>query len=309
MLYPEELGQPGDRIGERYEVVREIGHGGNGRVFLVRDLVLDNIEVALKLLSAGVAGDPNRLARFRNEVVYSRRLGHPNIVQSYDFGLQKDGTYFTTMEYVDGCDLYDYIDTFPSGRLPFAGLIKILFELSLALQYAHEMGIIHRDVKPDNILISKNEVLKLSDFGTADYIKTPRGLTKVGCAIGTPFYMAPEQLDGRALDERVDVFAFGITAYELAAEIQGFEKITLSQMREAVLIDPEISRTKELPGVPSWFNELIARCVVPDPEQRCSSMNEVANVLKEHLKEGPESDAGLCPVQCPFRLAAADAAN
>ena len=192
----------GTLLAGRYEVLERLGGGGMGEVVSAVDHVLDGEVVALKMLYPQLVQDSAILARFRNEVVVSRRLSHPNIVSIYDFGTLGNGLYFISMEYVRGQNLGQRIYDDNRESIAFDDIIFILKKVACGLGHAHKRGVIHRDLKPDNILLSESREVKITDLGLARTLSVDKGFTQTGETVGTPYYMAPEQIQGARLDHR-----------------------------------------------------------------------------------------------------------
>ncbi len=204
---------PGSRFAGRYEVKEILGEGGMGTVFKAVDAELGEV-IAIKTLKQDFyAQDPTALERFKSEIRLARRISHRNVVRTHDLG-EHAGVYFITMEYVEGKSLKELIRA--RGRLPLPIVLSVGKQLARALEVAHEQGIIHRDIKPQNMVVEPDGVLKVMDFGIARLAarKPEAGVTQAGTVIGTPEYMAPEQIAGDAVDHRVDIYAAGCVLYE-----------------------------------------------------------------------------------------------
>ena len=207
-----ELLQAGSIFAGRYEVKEVLGAGGMGVVYRAFDRELGEL-VAIKTLRPDtVAGDPVALERFKQEIRLARKIAHRNVVRTYDLG-EVDGQYYLTMEYVEGTSLKALIES--RGRLPAPVTLTIGKQLCRALEVAHEQGVIHRDIKPQNIVVGPGGFLKVMDFGIARLANPPKGkgLTQAGMAIGTPDYMSPEQLSGMELDPRSDLYSTGVVLF------------------------------------------------------------------------------------------------
>ena len=207
--------KPGSIIAGRYEVIQQIGSGGMGMVFKCHDLTLDDT-VALKLLLPHLASDQGIFKRFRNEVLVARNLTHNNIVRIHDITAGEEGRFCISMEFVDGVSLKDIIYGIPGHEsetqisLSFEQRLLIFYQILCGVAYAHNKGVIHRDLKPANVLISAQGEVKIVDFGTARVVGTDTNLTMTGQMIGTPDYMAPEQIRGEQLSAACDIYALGI---------------------------------------------------------------------------------------------------
>src|SRR5581483_1089050 len=196
--------QVADVYSNRYEVERPIARGGMADVFLARDQYLDR-PVAVKVLFPEYARDPSFVERFRREAQSAAMLNHPNIVSVYDYG-QERGTYYIVMEYVEGRSLRDIIRS--EGPLPAMTTARIASEIAAALDFAHRHGVVHRDIKPGNVLITQSGQVKVADFGiAANPTDAKQGLTQTGSVVGTATYFSPEQAQGYQVDGRTDVYA------------------------------------------------------------------------------------------------------
>ncbi len=199
-----------------FQILRRIGTGGMGQVYLARQLSLKR-EVALKLLKGELSANPVALARFEAEAQAVAKLNHPNIVHIHAIG-EADGLRYMVLEFVDGRNLRDYMARKGPPDLPVT--LSVMRQVALALQKAHEQGIVHRDIKPENILVTRKVEVKVTDFGLSRFFSTDGpalNLTQSGVTLGTPLYMSPEQVQGHAVDHRSDIYSFGVTCYHLLA--------------------------------------------------------------------------------------------
>lgn len=280
------LYQTGSLIAGRYEVIRAVGSGGMGWVLHVVDRALNNKSVALKLLYPHLVKDPVSFARFQNEVLLTRDLAHPNIVKIYDIGNTDSGQYFITLEYVHGTSLKDLLAATNGKGLPFPEAIKILAEIAAGIGHAHRKGIVHRDLKPDNILISNVGDVKIVDFGIARSLWQDHGLTKTGGAIGTPYYMSPEQIRGEELDTRCDIYAMGIIAYELVCGERPYDDEHYFNLAQKHIAEPLPPFPERVPPIPGWFQDAVLRATAKDREARFGRVEEFADLIHDSVPTG-----------------------
>lgn len=274
----------GTLIANRYEVVSVLGTGAMGTVVRVIDRALDNEVCALKLLHPHQARDKTSFARFRNEVILARRLGHPHIARLYDIGLAGGGYYYISMEYIAGGSLNQVIYQQRRETLVFRDSLRMLCEIADGIAYAHTLGVVHRDLKPENILIGDRSEVKITDFGLARSLTADRGFTDTGETVGTPCYMAPEQLRGERVDGRCDIYALGIIAYELTVGRRPFfdeSYFALAAMHMKAPI-PDFA-TKES-GIPKWFEDFVKKCAAKDPADRYQDAYAIVDELRDRLR-------------------------
>jgi len=255
---------------ERYAVESLIGRGGMGEVYRAVDTRLRR-KVALKVLRPGRDGDPDAVARLFREARAAAGLTHPNTVAIHDIG-EANGTFYIVMELVTGTPLLAYVG---DERTPLPRKVRWLVDIARALAAAHRAGVIHRDVKPSNVMISDEGAVKVLDFGLAKPLDPVSFRTMQGRVVGTPRYMAPEQVTGGDVDARTDQYAFGLVAYELLAGRHpgGVLGTTLTpQALDAVA-----------PGVPRAVAEVVRRTLAGDPERRYASMEDVAVALEDAM--------------------------
>ena len=287
---------PGSLIAGRYEVISHLGSGGMGVVVKVVDRLLENDVVALKFLYPHLVRDKTIFARFRNELLVTRKLAHPNIVQLYDFNRAEQGYYFISMEYVEGCNLRSRLHDRTKDKLRFSEILRILSETAQGLSQAHSKGIIHRDLKPDNILLSEMGVVKVADFGLARVLWLDKGLTETGNAVGTPQYMAPEQIRGEELDVRCDIYSLGILAYELVVGKPPFNEESWFDLAAQHMREPIPSFASEKNGIPEWYEEMVMTAAEKKREDRYSSVDEIVEILNEHIDNDPEQHIKYTPL-------------
>ncbi|MFN8388778.1 MAG: serine/threonine-protein kinase [Bdellovibrionota bacterium] len=284
----------GEVIAGRYEVVREIGCGGMARVLQVKDLALPGEEVALKLLHFRARVEDQYFVRFRNEVVFARRLSHPHIARIHDFGETANGHHYLTMEYVQGMDLATALEQRPFERMTVSEASKIIFQIAVALDYAHRQGIVHRDVKPGNILLESKGFVKLTDFGVARSMTVDRNITASGELVGTVEYMAPELLRGERPDPRIDIYALGIVAFEMVTgQLPFYDDALLVLIAKQLNHDaPQMSEL--VPNVPSWFQEFVDICTEKNPKDRFQSASELLHDLWDRLASANITPSVAC---------------
>jgi methyl-accepting chemotaxis protein/predicted Ser/Thr protein kinase len=278
------LGSGGDRLtpgsvfANRYEVKEILGAGGMGVVYRAFDRELGE-PVAIKTLRPDtVADDPVALERFKQEIRLARRIAHRNVVRTYDLG-EVNGIYYLTMEYVEGTSLKQLIQS--RGRLPVPVSLTVGKQLCRALEVAHEQGVIHRDIKPQNIVVEANGFLKVMDFGIARLANPPKGkgLTEQGMAIGTPDYMSPEQLSGLELDPRSDLYSAGVVIFESITGRVPFEADTpWSLIAQHLEQEPPDPRSVN-PDVPEPLAKAVLKAMAKDRENRYQTAGEMYEAL------------------------------
>lgn len=283
--------ESGSVIAGRYEVCERLGTGGMGIALKVIDRDLNDEVCALKLLHPHLAQDPEVYRRFRNEVLVARSLTHPNIVRIHDMGRTDIGFSYISMEFVDGLSLRDRITSKEQAAvdrkerkstLNFDEALSIFCQIVVGVAYAHEKGVIHRDLKPGNVLFSKSGVVKIVDFGTAR-LTGDTTLTKTGQVIGTPDYMSPEQIQGESLDPRCDVYALGIIGYELIVGHPPFIADTAVAVAFKHLNEPIPHFKDSFKGVPKWYEDLVLKAAAKKKEDRFSTAGELLLALSEHV--------------------------
>jgi serine/threonine protein kinase len=266
-----------------YEIQGELGRGGMGIVYRARDLKLGRL-VALKTLRSDLQAEPLQLARFRAEAKALGRLQHPNIVQIYEVG-EHDGCPYIALELVDGGNLSSQFGR-PARLDQVAPLIEVL---ARAIHAAHRANIIHRDLKPANVLISLNGVLKITDFGLAKQLGTSVMTTQSGAILGTPSYMAPEQVAGKGarITRRTDVYALGAILYELITGKPPFKERTVPETMLRVLHDDPRAPHDIYPAVPRDLETICLKCLEKDPDRRYRSALALAEDLRRFQAARP----------------------
>ncbi len=267
---------PGSRFAGRYDVKEVLGVGGMGMVFKAVDSELGEL-IAIKVLKRDfVNEDPSALERFKSEIRLARRISHRNVVRTHDLG-EANGTYYITMEYVEGKSLKDAIKS--RGKLPVSATLTVGKQLCRALEVAHEQGVIHRDIKPQNMVVEPDGVLKVMDFGIARMAVRQSGVTQAGMVVGTPEYMSPEQLMGDNIDARADLYSAGCVLYECLTgrvPITADSQITLI----ARVLEDTPTPPRELnPEVPAALSELILRTLSKKAADRPASAAELHDLL------------------------------
>jgi formylglycine-generating enzyme required for sulfatase activity/tRNA A-37 threonylcarbamoyl transferase component Bud32 len=264
-----------EALGAGYEVERPLGAGGFAVVFLVRDLQLKR-RLAVKVLSPDLITSKTVLERFRREAETIARLSHPNIVPLYFIG-QKDELLFLAMECVEGGSLADRLER--EGRLPIADAKRLLVDVASGLAHAHRRGVVHRDIKPQNVLLDGESGRALvTDFGIAR-VEDSTSLTATGMVLGTPAYLAPEQVTGDPSDHRSDIYAFGVLAYEVLAGRPPFQAAIPSAVLLKRLAGPPEPVTSLRADVPPELHEIIQQCLAVDPAERFQSADDVVRSL------------------------------
>lgn len=260
----------------RYHIVERIASGGMGEVFRARDAVLDR-EVAIKVLHRSLAGDQAFVDRFRREARAAAGLAHPNIVAVYDWG-SVDGIYYMVMEHVRGNATRELLNG--NGRLEPAQTAEVVRQTLLALEHAHRQGIVHRDVKPENILIAAGGIAKVADFGLARAFAEARQ-TRAGTVTGTVQYLAPEQIRGEPADPRSDLYSLGVVTYELLTGRLPFAGETAMSIAYQHLSDRVPRPSARVPSIPAELDGFVASATDRDREMRPESASEMRRDLQD----------------------------
>jgi serine/threonine-protein kinase len=276
----------------RYEVIELVGQGAMGTVYRGKDPAIDRA-VALKTVRFGAQANAEESAelreRFYREARAVGRLSHPNIVTIYDVGNEGDLEYIA-MEFVEGYTLEEVVKK--KQALNYKILAKIVMQVCAALDYAHKQGIVHRDVKPANILVLDNFEIKVADFGIARLEQPNATMTQTGIALGTPSYISPEQLRGEKVDHRSDIFSLGVVIYELIAHQKPFTGENISQLIYNILNSDPIKPTEIDENIPGIFEVVTLRCLAKDPYERFQSVGEIAADLVDFVSSlSPKSYA------------------
>ncbi len=267
----------------RYELLGLLGTGGMGSVYRARDLELDEV-VALKVLKRELVNTPEMLARFRQEVKLARRVTHHNVARTFDIG-EHLGEKFLTMEFIDGIALSDLLYD-RQEQFSLARVVNIGVSICAGLDAAHKAGVVHRDLKPDNVLVTKDERVAITDFGIARAVYSAH--VTMGAPIGTPAYMAPEQVEGMPIDERADLYALGEILYEMLTGVTAWSGDSIFQVAAARLLRPPPDPRSQRSTVPASAAEIVMRCMARKPEDRYATAAEVkAALLKLTLPTVP----------------------
>ena len=266
--------EPGDVLGGRYEVLQLLGEGGMGAVYKARDRELDRL-VALKLIRPELAANPTILARFKQELLLAHQVTHKNVIRIYDLA-EADGVRFITMEFIEGADLRRLL--LDHDKLTPTEAAQIIRQVCFALYAAHSVGVIHRDLKPQNIMQDKQGRILVMDFGLARSVDS-EGMTQTGALVGTIEYMSPEQALGKELDQRSDIFALGLIFFELLTGKMPYKADTAiasllkrSQERAIPAVDLD-------PSIPKPASDIVARCLERDLTLRYQNVQEILNDL------------------------------
>jgi serine/threonine-protein kinase len=263
-------------LARRYAIAEQLGIGGSGVVYRAFDRELGEV-VAVKTVRPDVlAVDPTALERLKSEIRLARRISHRNVVRTHDLG-EADGIYFITMEYVTGTSLRELIDR--GEPLPVPAVVAIAKQLCRALEVAHDQGVIHRDIKPQNLMVQPDGTLKVMDFGVARLRERTQQLTSTGMVVGTPAYMAPEQLMDDPVDARVDIYAAGVVMYECLTghrPVDGSSPhVLMARMLSSAIRPPhEVN-----PAVPKVLSAIVMRTLAKEADQRPSTAGELYDLL------------------------------
>src|SRR5712664_2773155 len=263
---------PGQIIADRYRVVALAGRGGMGEVYRAEDLKLSQI-VAIKFLPPSLSQDAGALARFHSEVRIARQVSHPNVCRVFDIG-DADGVPFLTMEYVDGEDLGSLIRRI--GRLSSDKAIEIARQICAGLAAAHERGVIHRDLKPTNLMLDGAGKIRITDFGLASIAAS---IENADVKAGTPAYMAPEQLEGKEVTSKSDLYSLGLVLYEILTGKRAFNATTLPELIKQRESSVPANPSTLVPELDPLIERVILRCLEKDPAQRPASALQVAAAL------------------------------
>lgn len=273
----------GQKINDRYEIIKMIGEGGMANVYLANDNILER-KVAIKVLRGDLSNDEKFIRRFKREALSVSNLSHPNIVEVYDVG-EEDGNYYIVMEYIEGKTLKQLLQK--RGALTLPEVIDIMSQLTDGLSHAHEAYIIHRDIKPQNIMIEDNGLVKITDFGIAMALNSTQ-LTQTNSVMGSVHYLPPEQANGKGSTIKSDIYSLGILMYELLAGSVPFKgdtavEIALKHMKEKM---PSIR--KQNPTIPQSVENIVLKATAKNPKNRYDSVREMYNDLQTAMEKDNE---------------------
>ena len=285
---PREELASGSTFAGRYQIIEELGRGGMGHVYKAYDKEI-HAKVALKLIKPEVAADPGTIERFRNELRTARDVSHKHICRTYDLG-REGGLHYITMEYVPGEDLKAMIRM--SGRLGTGTAVAVARQVCEGLAEAHRRGIVHRDLKPSNIMIDREGQVRILDFGIARSARA-RGVTGAGFVVGTPEYMSPEQVEGREVDARSDLYSLGIVLYEMLTGRVPFAGDTPFSVGVKQRSEKPGDPRQLNPDIPDDLSRLVLKCLEKDPERRYGSAEEVAVELEKIAQRIPTTERVL----------------
>src|SRR5579864_7430915 len=271
----------GEMVAGRYELEELVANGGMARVFRARDAALER-HVALKILQPRFGDDHEHVARFRREARLVAQLSHPNIVTMIDRG-ESDGNQYIVFEFVEGETLKDLVER--TGPLPTRRALEIALEVADGLAYAHHNGLVHRDVKPQNILLTRTGQAKVTDFGIARSLDVEHGVTLTGTVLGTSNYLSPEQASGKPVTQVTDVYSLGVVLYELLAGEVPFHGNNLVAMAMQHLHDPPPSLLAVRPDLPPRLVAAVERALAKNPDDRFPTMDAFALELRHSLQE------------------------
>ena len=275
----------GSKINDRYQIIKTLGEGGMANVYLAHDTILDR-NVAVKVLRGDLASDEKFVRRFQREALSASSLSHPNIVEMYDVG-EDDGQYYIVMEYVDGKTLKQVLKQ--RGHLSITEVVDIMLQLTDGMAHAHDAYIIHRDIKPQNIMILSNGMIKITDFGVATALNSTQ-LTQTNSVMGTVHYLPPEQAQGKGSTIRSDIYSMGIMMYELLTGLVPYKGDNAVEIALKHLKEPLPSVRKSNSSIPQSIENVIIRATAKNPKNRYVDAREMHEDLKTALDESRKDE-------------------
>ncbi len=275
----------GSKINDRYQIIKTLGEGGMANVYLAHDIILDR-NVAVKVLRGDLASDEKFVRRFQREALSASSLSHPNIVEMYDVG-EDDGQYYIVMEYVDGKTLKQVLKQ--RGHLSITEVVDIMLQLTDGMAHAHDSYIIHRDIKPQNIMILPNGMIKITDFGVATALNSTQ-LTQTNSVMGTVHYLPPEQAQGKGSTIRSDIYSMGIMMYELLSGLVPYKGDNAVEIALKHLKEPLPSIRKINPEIPQSIENVIIRATAKNPKNRYLDAREMHEDLKTALDDSRKDE-------------------
>jgi eukaryotic-like serine/threonine-protein kinase len=272
----------GADFGPRYHVESLLGSGGMGKVYKARDRELERT-VAIKVLRPDLMTDPQALQRFKHELLLASSISHPNILRIHDLG-EYNGVKFISMAYVDGGDLTQLLRK--EGRLPLERVLNIMRQLAAALSAAHGVNVVHRDLKPQNLLMGSEDHVYVTDFGIAKTLESDRtSVTRTGAVLGTPLYMSPEQVEGKPVDHRSDLYTYGLIFYEMLTGVLPFSGDTTFQLMYQRVHQQPKRPEQVIPDLPPYLSRICLKCLEKDPANRYQTASEILVDLE--FKQAP----------------------
>ena len=275
----------GQKINDRYQIIKSIGEGGMANVYLAYDTILDR-DVAVKILRGDLSNDEKFVRRFQREALNASSLSHPNIVEVYDVG-EDNGQYFIVMEYIEGKNLKDLLKK--RGKLTVTEVVDIMSQISDGLSIAHDSYIIHRDIKPQNIMILENGMVKITDFGIAMAMNATQ-LTQTNSVMGSVHYLPPEQASGKGSTLKSDIYSMGILMYELLTGSLPYRGENAVEIALKHLKEPLPSIREELEDIPQSVENVILKSASKNPKNRYNDAREMYEDLKTVLDESRENE-------------------
>jgi serine/threonine protein kinase/tetratricopeptide (TPR) repeat protein len=284
----------GSTFAERYQIIEELGKGGMGKVYRVLDKKLKE-EIALKLIKPEIASDKKTVERFSNELKIARKIGHKNVARMFDLN-EEQGTHYITMEYVRGEDLKRLIRKI--GQLSAGQAIPIAIQVCEGLSEAHRLGVVHRDLKPQNVMVDEGGNARIMDFGIARSLES-KGITGAGVMVGTPEYMSPEQVEGKEAGQSSDIYSLGVILYEMVTgrvPFEGDTPFTIGVKHKSEMPKAPKELNAQIPGD---LSSVIMRCLEKAKEKRYQSAGEVRSEL-ENIQKGIPTSERVVPERKPF---------